>query len=155
MQTLGQYFAAIALLVQGVWLGVAIADAVIRPSIWMRMSTVDFATDFRRHILRADPMQPILAILSTLCGVVLALRAETTTARLIWASVALMTAIIVASVTLAEPVNSKFRRLSEGTPPEGAEQLRAFWCRFHRVRTLVGGVAFTCLVVAIAGTARI
>jgi hypothetical protein len=43
----------------------------------------------------------------------------------------MIVAIIVASTTIAEPMNSKFRRLPEGQAPDGAERIRMTWRRFH------------------------
>jgi hypothetical protein len=54
--------------------------------------------------------------------------------------------IVVTSITLAEPINSKFRRLPEGQAPDRVEQLRIIWCRFHRARTVVALGALACLV---------
>jgi hypothetical protein len=54
------------------------------------------------------------------------------------------------SLLIAEPMNSRFRRLPEGHVPDGAEQLRIRWRRFHQVRTLVAVAAFACLAAAVA-----
>jgi hypothetical protein len=57
---------------------------------------------------------------------------------------------MVASILIAEPINSKFRRLSEGEAPEGVEQLRVTWRRFHLARTAVALAALACLAGAVA-----
>jgi anti-sigma-K factor RskA len=51
---------------------------------------------------------------------------------------------------LAEPINSRFRRLPEGSVPRDAERLRVVWRRFHLVRTGLAVAAFACLVVAVS-----
>jgi hypothetical protein len=56
---------------------------------------------------------------------------------------------MVASIILAEPMNSKFRSLPEGQAPTGIEQLRSAWCRFHWARTVVALGVLTCLACAI------
>lgn len=58
--------------------------------------------------------------------------------------------IMVSSFTFAEPMNSTFRRLPEGQAPEGAEQLRTHWRRFHLVRTALALGVLACLAAAIA-----
>lgn len=58
--------------------------------------------------------------------------------------------IIVASIVIAEPINSKFRRLPEGHAPDAAEQLRTTWRRFHLARTITGLAALACLAGAVA-----
>jgi hypothetical protein len=71
-------------------------------------------------------------------------------AALAWIGVALIAVIMVGSIVLAEPVNSKFRRLPEGQAPEHAERLRITWRRLHWVRTVVALGAFACLAAASA-----
>jgi hypothetical protein len=65
-----------------------------------------------------------------------------------WIGFALIVLIMVASITLAEPTNSKFRRLPEGKAPDRVDQLRITWCRFQRARTVVALGALACLVAA-------
>jgi hypothetical protein len=69
---------------------------------------------------------------------------------LAWTGFALIVLIMVASITLAEPMNSKFRRLPEGQAPDRVEQLRTTWCRFHWARTVVALASLACLAAAIA-----
>jgi anthrone oxygenase-like protein len=57
---------------------------------------------------------------------------------------------MVGSLIVAEPINSRFRRLPEGKPPDRADQLRVTWRRFHAARTLLALAAFACLTAAAA-----
>ena len=52
------------------------------------------------------------------------------------------------AVTIAEPINSKFRRLPEGQAPQRAEHYRTLWRRFHAVRNLAALAALACLAAA-------
>ena len=83
-------------------------------------------------------------------AVVFALNSEGHAAVLAWIGVALIAVIMISSIALAEPMNSKFRRLPEGQAPEGAEQLRITWRRFHCARTVVAVGALACLAAASA-----
>jgi ferric-dicitrate binding protein FerR (iron transport regulator) len=56
--------------------------------------------------------------------------------------------VVVASITIAEPINSKFRRLPEGQAPQRAEHHRSLWRRFHAVRNLAALAALACLAAA-------
>jgi Anthrone oxygenase len=65
-------------------------------------------------------------------------------------SLALLAVILVGSIILAEPINSQFRRLPEGTVPPDAERLRRRWRRFHLVRTALAVAAFALFVTAVS-----
>ena len=69
-------------------------------------------------------------------------------ATLAWLGTALIATIMVTSIVIAEPINSRFRRLPEGQRPEGAEQLRIRWRRFHLARTGVALLSLACLTAA-------
>src|SRR5262249_34738241 len=87
------------------------AYAIDRAPIWARMPLEQYAVDFRRPLYRADPLQPILLVI-TAAGVVLFARsASGAAAQFGWAGVAQIGAIFVASLLIAEPMNSQFRRL--------------------------------------------
>jgi len=64
------------------------------------------------------------------------------------AGIALLAAILVSSMVLAEPIKSQFRRRPEGVVPPDAERLRGVWPRFHLVRTALAVAAFGLLVTA-------
>jgi len=53
-----------------------------------------------------------------------------------WAGIGFIVLVVVASITIAESINSKFRRLLEGQMPERAEHYRTLWRRFHAARNL-------------------
>ena len=59
-----------------------------------------------------------------------------------------MVLVVVASITIAEPINSKFRRLPEGQVPQRAEHYRTLWRSFHAVRSLAALAALACLAAA-------
>jgi Domain of unknown function (DUF1772) len=132
----------------GLYSGAILFYAVDRVHLWRRMPVDQYVVDFRRSLYRADPLVPIMGVLSALGAVVFALNSEGRAAVLAWIGFALIALIIVASITLAEPINSKFRRLPEGHAPDRAERLRISWCRFHWARTVVALGSLACLVAA-------
>lgn len=138
--------AVVMLLAGGIASGNMWCITVDRLSVWTRMSIVDYATDFRRLLKNVDPMMPILVGLSGVGAVIVAIQTSGLTSALAWAVLGCQVLIILTSATLAEPVNSKFRRLPEGTPPERADYYQTFWARFHRLRTLASVVAFILAV---------
>lgn len=147
--TTTQRVATIVMLVPGaVFTGVIAAYAIDRTSVWARMPLEQYAVDFRRSLYRADPLQPILLVITAAGAVLFARSASGAAAQFTWASVAQLGVIFVASLLIAEPMNSKFRRLPEGSIPNEAERLRQRWRRFHTVRTVVALGAWTCLVLA-------
>jgi hypothetical protein len=132
----------------GLYTGAILIYAVDRVHVWRRMPVDQYVIDFRRSLFRADPLIPIMGLLSELGAVVFALNSGERAAMLAWIGFALIALIIVASIALAEPMNSKFRRLPEGQVPDRVEQLRITWCRFHWARTVVALGALACLVAA-------
>jgi hypothetical protein len=134
----------------GLFTGGIFTIAVERLNVWRRMPIDQYAVDFRRSVYRMDPLMPIMGNISALAAVVFALNSDGRAAALAWIAVALIAVIMIASITLAEPMNSRFRRLPEGHTPEGAEQLRIRWRRFHWARTAVALASLACLAAAIA-----
>ncbi len=134
----------------GLFAGGILVVGVERVNLWRRMPVDQYVIDFRRSLYRLDPLLPIMGTLSALGAVVFALNSEGHGALLAWIGVALIAVVMIASITLAEPMNSKFRRLPEGQAPEGAEQLRIMWRRFHWARTVVALGALACLAAASA-----
>ncbi|WP_431237765.1 anthrone oxygenase family protein [Mycolicibacterium aichiense] len=133
----------------GLFSGAILIVAVERVNLWQRMPIEQYVVDFRRALYRLDPLIPIMGVLSGVSAVVFALNADNHSAVFAWIGVALIVVIMVASIFLAEPMNSKFRRLPEGQAPEGAEQLRIAWRRFHWARTVVALAALASLAVAV------
>jgi Domain of unknown function (DUF1772) len=146
--TTTQLAAWVMLAFGGLYSGTILIYAVDRVHLWRRMPVVQYMVDFRRSLYHADPLIPIMGILSELGAVVFALNSGDRAAVLAWIGLALIALIIVASIALAEPINSKFRGLPEGQAPDRVEQLRITWCRFHRARTVVALGARACLVAA-------
>jgi hypothetical protein len=134
----------------GLFAGGILVVAVERTSLWRRMPVEQYAVDFRRSLARVDPMLPILGALTAVGALLFALNSSGRPATLTWVAVALLAVVIVSSLVVAEPINARFRRLPEGSPPEGADRLRVTWRRFHYGRTLLGIAAFTCIVGAVA-----
>jgi hypothetical protein len=132
----------------GLYSGAILIYAVDRVHVWRRMPVDQYVVDFRRSLYRADPLIPIMGVFSVLGAVVFALNSAGRSAVLAWVGIGLIALIFVASITLAEPVNSKFRRLPEGQAPDRVEQLRITWCRFHWARTVVALGALGCLAAA-------
>src|SRR6476469_9381712 len=118
----------------GLYSGAILIYAVDRVHVWRRMPVDQYVVDFRRSLYRADPLVPIMGILCALGAVVFAINSAGRAAVLAWIGIAL---IIGASITLAERINSRFRRLPECQAPYPVERLRSTWCRFHWARTAV------------------
>ena len=148
--TTTQLAAWVMLAFGGLYSGAILIYAVDRVHVWRRMPVDQYVVDFRRSLYRADPLIPIMGVLSALGAVVFALRSRGRPEVLAWIGFALIALIMVASITLAEPMNSKFRRLPEGQAPDRVERLRVAWCRFHRARTVVALGALACLAAASA-----
>jgi hypothetical protein len=146
--TITQLAAWLMLAFGGLYSGAILIYAVDRVHVWRRMPVDQYVVDFRRSLLRADPLIPIMGVLSELGAVIFAWNSGQRAAMLAWIGFALIALIIVASIALAEPMNSKFRRLPEGQAPDRVEQLRVAWCRFHWARTVVALGALACLVAA-------
>jgi len=132
----------------GLWSGGVLIFAVERTNIWQRMTIEQFAVDFRRSQLRADPMMPIFALVAGAAATFFAFKSTGSAATLAWVGIGFIAVVVVASITLAEPINSKFRRLPEGQVPERADYYRTFWRRFHTARTVAALAALTCLTAA-------
>jgi hypothetical protein len=137
----------------GLWAGGILVYAVERTRVWQLMSIEQYAVDFRRTVSRADPMMPILSIITGIASTMFAIALHGDAARVLaWIGVGLVLLVIITSLTIAEPINSKFRRLPEGQVPEGAERYREVWRRFHVGRTFVALTALGCLTAAAAMT---
>lgn len=133
----------------GLTAGGMLVVSVDRLSVWKRMSEVDYSTDFRRMLKNLDPMMPIFVFLAGTGALIFSLNSTGSPAALSWCALAGLSVVLVASIVIAEPVNSKFRRLPEGTPPRDAFRYREFWGRFHAVRTSTSVVTHLLVVVAV------
>jgi Domain of unknown function (DUF1772) len=146
----GVRIAAVVMLVPGaIWSGVIVAGAVERISLWNRMPVVQYAVDFRRTLYRLDPLLPILGAISMVAAIVFALKTKGAAEALAWVGIAQIVFVIVWSVTLMEPLNSRFRRLPEGSAPDDAERIRTVWRWRHFVRTAPAVGALVCLAIAV------
>lgn len=136
----------------GLWAGGILVIAVDRTHVWAQMGIRDYAVDFRRSVRRLDPMMPILGAVGGLSAIGFAVTSQDAGVQLFaWLGAGLALLAIVASIVIAEPINSRFRRLPEGTPPPRSEQDRVTWRRFHRVRAVVAVASFAALATALAG----
>lgn len=117
--------------------------------IWRRLSLSEYAVDFRRSLRKADPAMPILLVISGTAAVAFAALNAGAARALALSGVALLTVIMLGSIVLAEPINSRFRRRAEGVVPPGAECLRRRWRRLHLIRTGLAVAAQACLVTAV------
>lgn len=134
----------------GLWAGGILMFAMERTNLWRRMPVEQYVVDFRRSVLRVDPLLPILGIMSCVGGVLFAVNNDGRAAALSWMAIVLVGVVIAGSIWIAEPINSKFRRLPEGQAPEGAADLRIRWHRFHAMRNVVALAAFVCMAAAVA-----
>lgn len=133
----------------GLWAGGILIFAVERTNLWRRMPIEQYSVDFRRSVFRADPMMPILSVVTGIASAAFAILRDGGVAGILaWTGVGLVLLVIIASITIAEPINSKFRRLPEGQIPEGAEHYRDLWRRFHTGRTIAALAALGCLAAA-------
>jgi hypothetical protein len=111
--------------------------------------TIDqYAVDFRRSLFRVDPMMPILGVIAGAAATIFALQRSGAARGLAWAGLGFIVIVVVTSITIAEPINSKFRRLPEGQVPQRAEHYRTLWRHFHAVRNLAALAALACLAAA-------
>jgi len=134
----------------GLWAGAILIFTVERTNLWARMSIEQYTVDFRRSLYRVDPLLPALGVISCGGAAVFALGSHGRAQLLGWISLALVAAVILCSIVIAEPINSKFRRLAEGQVPVGAEQYRARWRRFHAIRGVLALIGFACMAAAVA-----
>jgi Domain of unknown function (DUF1772) len=94
-------------------------------------------------------MMPILGVIAGAAATIFALQRSGAARGLAWAGLGFIVLVVVASITIAEPINSKFRRLPEGQAPQRAEHYRILWRRFHAVRNLAALAALACLAAAV------
>jgi hypothetical protein len=134
----------------GLFAGGILIVAVERTNLWRRMPVEQYAADFRRSLRRVDPLLPILGGIHGVGALLFALNTSGRGALMTWIATALIGVIIVGSLIVAEPINTRFRRVPEGHPPDGAERMRIIWRRFHYGRTVLGIAAFACVVDAVA-----
>jgi drug/metabolite transporter (DMT)-like permease len=118
--------------------------------IWRRLDIRAFAVDFRRSVRKADPAMPILLVICGTAAGVFASIAGDGSRTLALVAIGLLVVILLGSIFVAEPINSQFRRRSEGEVPPEADQLRRRWRRLHLARTCLGLAALVCLITAVA-----
>jgi hypothetical protein len=122
--------------------------------IWRRLNLHDYAVDFRRSVRKADPAMPILLVICATAAGAFASLTDGVARTLAFVGVGLLAAILVSSIIIAEPVNSRFRRRPEGVVPPDADHLRRRWRRFHLIRTFIALTAWACLATAVTYTVR-
>ncbi|WP_020672974.1 DUF1772 domain-containing protein [Amycolatopsis nigrescens] len=147
--TSSQLSAWLMLVPGGLWTGGILIFAVERTNLWRRMPLEQYVVDVRRSLRRADPMLPIFGAIGGAGTLWFALDGSAGGARtLAWIGAALIVLVMISSIVIAEPINTRFRRLPEGTAPERAERYRTIWRRFHFVRTVLALAAFACVSAA-------
>jgi hypothetical protein len=119
--TITQISAWIMLVFCGLWSGGIFIFAVERTDLWRRMPLEQYAVDFRRSLFRVDPMMPILGVTAGAGATFFALNRSGAATALACAGVGFIVLVMVASIIIGEPINSKFRMLPEGQMPERAE----------------------------------
>ena len=67
---------------------------------------------------------PILGVTAGAGATFFALNRSGAATVFAWAGIGFIVLVVVASITIAEPINSKFRRLPEGQMPERVEHYR-------------------------------
>jgi hypothetical protein len=93
-------------------------------------------------------MMPILGVIAGAAATIFALQRSGAAGGLAWSGLGFIVLVVVASGTIAEPINSKFRRLPEGQAPQRADHYRTLWRRFHALRNLAALAALACLAAA-------
>jgi anthrone oxygenase-like protein len=146
--TITQISAWIMLVFCGLWAGGILIFAVERTNLWRRMPIDQYAIDFRRSLFRVDPMMPILGVIAGAATTIFAMHRSGAARDLAWTGLGFIVLVVMASITIAEPINSKFRRLPEGQTPQRAEHYRTLWRRFHALRNLAALAALACLAAA-------
>jgi anthrone oxygenase-like protein len=139
---------AVMLVPAAIWAGIIVCYAVERVNLWRRMPLNQYGVDFRRSLHRVDPLQPILLIVAAAGTVWFALTASDEASTFAWLGIVGLAIVMVSSIVIAEPMNSRFRKLPEGELPPDADGLRARWERFHLVRTVVAMATLICLVLS-------
>lgn len=133
----------------GVWTGVIVTFEVERTNLWGRMPIEQYAVDFRRSLLRVDPMQPLLGAIAAVSAAVFGWYGIGSAAIFAWTGFGLIVLVIFSSIVIAEPINSQFRRLAEGQVPDRADHHRRVWCRFHSIRNVAALASFAILAAAV------
>ncbi|WP_285032722.1 DUF1772 domain-containing protein [Mycolicibacterium sp. lyk4-40-TYG-92] len=147
--TMTQMFAWVMIVFGGLFTGAIFIVAIERVNLWQRMPVEQYAVDFRRSLYRLDPLIPILGLISMMGALAFAVGSQGRSAVFAWVGIAFICVIMIASIVRAEPMNSKFRKLPEGQAPEGIEQIRTAWRRFHWARTAVALGVLACFAAAI------
>ena len=112
--TITQISAWIMLVSCGLWAGGILIFAVERTNLWQRMPIDQYVVDFRRSLFRVDPMMPILGVIAGGAATIFALQRSGAASGLAWTGLGFIVLVVAASIAIAEPINSKFRRLPEG-----------------------------------------
>jgi hypothetical protein len=119
--TITQISAWIMLVFCGLWAGGILIFAVERTNLWRPMPIDQYAIDFRLSLFRVDPMMPILGVIAGAATTIFAMHRSGAARDLAWTGLGFIVLVVMASITIAEPINSKFRRLPEGQTPQRAE----------------------------------
>lgn len=139
--------AAIMLVAGGLFTGGAATFAWSRVPIWRRMALPEFVTDFEETIRRTDIVQPALAVVAAVFGIVFAVSADGW-ARLL-AAVGAAGFIVVLLASLAVMVPLQRRILATPAAHAGdVEAMRARWFSGNLGRSLLAVASFALTVVA-------
>src|SRR5215831_18793358 len=94
----------------GLWAGGILIFAVERTNLWRRMPIEQYSVDFRRSVFRADPMMPILSVVTAIASAAFAILRDGGVAGILaWTGVGLVLLVIIASITIAEPIMGSAR----------------------------------------------
>ena len=108
---------------------------------------ISYAVDFRRSLLRADPLMPILGVVAGIAATVFALNCSgAARSTFTWTGVGFIGLVVVASITIAEADQLKVPPCSRGAKlPERAGHYRIVWRRFHAWQRTLAALAALCL----------
>jgi hypothetical protein len=132
----------------GLWSGGILFVAFARTVIWRQMSIDEYSVDFRRSLYRLGPMLSILGLITAISAGSFAYHSSGTARNLALAGVTGFVLIVVASIVVAAPIESQFRRVAEGRTPPRADFYRHIWRRFHVARTVLALLTYGSIVAA-------
>jgi hypothetical protein len=136
----------------GLFAGCALIFAVERVWVWKAMGTREFSEDFRRSLPRVDPFIPLLGLAALVGATVFAFKASQDATVFAVIAIGAVAIVMVVSLTLMEPINTRFRRSPSGSVPAEAERLRTRWRRLHLTRTTLIVIAYAGMVGAAVST---
>ena len=134
---MNEFSAAIMLIAGGLFAGGSATFAWSRVPIWRRMPLPEFLTDFDETIRRTDIVQPALAVVAAVFGIVFGLTADGWARLLAVLGVAGFILILLASLAVLVPLQRRIIATSAADSRNVAE-MRGRWFSGNLGRSLIG-----------------